>query len=256
MTAKRLRMNNRGGSVHTVVAVLCIFSVAIPLQGGQLALQTDLIPTGTWVYRVSSGGNQVGELTSVIRKETDRIISTSDLRGSRIQRGSLAVRPGTLTPIESSTFIYKPGEGSTTARVTYAVEGDSLLVNGSVVWSGIGQPGTTPLMIRQHLPLEGWFDNQCVDLLICALPLEDGRTWNANLFDPTHDRPVSIKISVAGRATARTPAGSFEAWKVDAETMTGKVEYLIECATRVLVAQYLPAQNLRLELKSPLIPGQ
>ena|GEM_PF-1558793 len=255
MPPHRLRSMNGRDSVRTVAAAICLFSVTLPLQGRQPELQTGLIPEGTWVYRVAAGGGQAGELTSVIRRENGRIVSTSDMRGPQIQRGSLTAHSGTLTPIESSTFIYRPGEGSTSARLTYDVEGDSLFVSGSVVWSGVGQPGTTPMMIRQHLPREGWFDNQSVDLLICALPLEEGGTWSANLFDPTHDRPVRITISVVGSAAVGTPAGSFEAWNVTVEGMTERVEYMIERTTRVLVAQYIPGQNLRLELKSPLRPG-
>lgn len=236
------------------IAVFLIISFLSPQQGGQLPLRTDLIPAGRWVFDVSSGGSRLGELTSTIRTDNDRIISTSDLRGLRIQRGSLTAQLGTLIPIESSTFIYQPGEGSTSARITYTVEEDSLFVSGSVIWSGVGQPRSTPMMIRQRLPLEGAFDNQSVDLLISALPLESGGSWSANLFDPTHDRPIRIVITVTGRITVSTPAGTFEAWKVEVDGMAGKIEYMIECTSRVLVAQYLPAQDLRLELKSPLRP--
>ena len=195
-------------------------------------------------------------MISTIRREKDRIVSTSDLRGSRIQRGSLTVQSGSLVPVESSIFIYQPGEGSTTARITYASSADSLTVSGSVVWSGIGQTATTPVMIKDNFPLTGWFDNQSVDLLISALPLESGMRWRAHLFDPTSEGPVRITIRVVNQTSVTTPAGSFDVWNVEVTGMAGMVLYLIECNTRVLVAQYLPEQEVRFELNSPIRPQQ
>jgi len=223
-------------------------------QGEGLVLRTDLIPRGRWEYRLSSGPTLLGELTSVIRTENNRIVSTSDLKGSRVQRTSLTAALPTLVPIASSTFIYQPGEGSTIAQLTYEAQGDSLFVTGSVVWSGIGRPQTAPMMIRQHLPLQGWYDNQSIDLLISSLPLENGGSWSAHIFDPTHDKPLDITITVVEQTDVTTPAGVFEAWRVDVAGVGGSVQYFIECTTRVLVVQYLPARGLRLELKSPLRP--
>ena len=223
-------------------------------QGEELVLRTDLIPRGRWEYRVVSGPTLLGELTSVIRTEKGRIVSTSDMKGSRVQRTSLTAALPTLVPIASSTFIYQPGEGSTAAQLTYEAQGDSLFVTGSVVWSGIGRPRAAPMMIRQHLPRQGWYDNQSIDLLISALPLENGGSWSAHLFDPTHDKPLDITITVVERTDVTTPAGAFEVWRVDVAGMGGSVQYFIECTTRVLVVQYLPASEFRLELKSPLRP--
>jgi len=239
-----------------LIRQLCLFPFLFVLQGEELPLQTDQIPSGRWVYEVTAGGSHFGELTSTIRRDEDRIVSTSDLRGSRIQRASLTVQSGSLIPIESSTFIYQPGEGSTTARITYAASADSLMVNGSIVWSGIGQTTTTPVMIKESFPLRGWFDNQSVDLLICALPLEIGMRWGANLFDPTSNRPIKITIRVVNQTSVTTPAGSFDVWNVEVTGLVGTVVYLIECNTRVLVAQYLPEQEVRFELISPLRSGQ
>ena len=239
-----------------LIRQLCFFPFLFVLQGEELPLQTDLIPSGRWVYEVTVGGNRFGELTSTILREKDRIVSTSDLRGSRIQRGSLTVKSGSLVPVESSIFIYQPGEGSTTARITYASSADSLMVSGSIVWSGIGQTTATPVMIKESFPLKGWFDNQSVDLLISALPLESGMRWRANLFDPSNDGPIRITIRVVNQTSVTTPAGSFDVWNVEVTGMAGMVSYLIECNTRVLVAQYLPEQEVRFELNSPLRPPQ
>ena len=235
---------------------LCLFPLLFVVQSEELPLQTDQIPSGRWIYEVTVGESRFGELTSTVRRENDRIVSTSDLRGSRIQRGNLTVQSASLVPIESSIFIYQPGEGSTTARVTYTSSADSLTVSGSIVWSGIGQTATTPVMIKENFPLEGWFDNQSVDLLISALPLESGMRWRANLFDPTSDGPIRITIRVVNQTSVTTPAGSFDVWNVEVTGMAGKVLYMIERSTRVLVAQYLPEQEVSFELNSPLRPTQ
>lgn len=239
-----------------LIRQLCLFPFLFVLQGEELPLQTDQIPSGTWIYEVTVGGSRFGELTSTIRREKDRIVSTSDLRGSRIQRGSLTVQSGTLVPVESFIFIYQPGEGSTTARITYASSADSLTVSGSILWSGIGQTAAIPVMIKENFPLKGWFDNQSVDLLISALPLESGRRWRVNLFDPTSNGPVRITIRVVNQTSVTTPAGSFDVWNVEVTGMADKVLFLVECNTRVLVAQYLPEKEVRFELNSPLRPPQ
>jgi hypothetical protein len=111
-------------------------------------------------------------------------------------------------------------------------------------------------MIKESFPLRGWFDNQSVDLIICSLPLDEGGSWRANIYDPTNDRPINISIRVAGQTRVTVEAGSFDVWNVEVTGMAGRVEYLIERNTRVLVAQYLPEQNVRFELKSPLKPPQ
>jgi len=211
---------------------------------------TDLIPTGSWTYRVTLGGNPVGEFSSEIRREEDRIISSSDMTGAFIQRGNVTVDAGTLRPVRSSTFLYRPGEGSTTARLTYRSEGDSLRVRGNVTWGGLARP-PAPVDIDRTLPAAALFDNQSLDLLIAALPLAEDAAWRIELFEPTSwDRTIRITIDVRGETRVTTPAGTFVVWQVEVRGFSNHVEYYIDQSSRVLVAQHVQGEDLRLELVS------
>jgi len=222
----------------------------ISVQAASPEPDADLIPIGSWTYRVMVGGNPVGEFSSEIRREGDRIVSTSDLTGSFIQRGSVTVEAATLKPVRSSTFLYQPGEGSTTARLRYSGEGDSLTVQGNVTWGGLARP-PAPVEIDRTLPAESLYDNQSIDLLIAALPLAEGAAWRIELFEPTSwDRTIPITIDVRGEARVTTPAGSFNVWRVEVRGFSNRVEYFIDRSTRVLVAQHLQGDDLRLELVS------
>ncbi len=222
----------------------------ISLQAAPPVPDTDLIPTGSWTYRVTVGGEPVGEFSSEIRREEDRIISSSDMTGSFIQRGSVTVDASTLRPVRSSTFLYQPGEGSTTARLTYHSEGDSLTVRGNVTWGGLARP-PAPVNIDRTLPAQSLFDNQSLDLLIAALPLEENAAWRIELFEPTSwDRTITVTIDVRGETRVTTPAGRFDVWRVEVRGFSNRVEYFIDQRTRVLVVQHLQGDDLRLELVS------
>jgi len=236
--------------VRAVTPGSALLLLLVTYQAASPVPDSDLIPTGSWTYRVTVGGNPVGEFSSEIRREEDQIISTSDLTGSFIQRGSVTVEAGTLRPVRSSTFLYQPGEGSTTARLTYRSEGDSLTVRGNVTWGGLARP-PAPVEIDRTLSAASLFDNQSLDLLIAALPLAEDAAWRINLFEPTSwDRTIPITIDVRGQTRMTTPAGQFDVWRVEVRGFANRVEYFIDRSTRVLVAQHLQGDDLRLELVS------
>ncbi len=225
-----------------------------PPQGELPALRTELIPTGTWSYRSTLGGAPEGEMRSVIRRDSSRIRSTSDKSGSFIQRTSVTVEDRTLLPLRSSTFLYRPGAGSTTARLEYSTTGDSLAVRGTISWGSIANP-PAPVSIARTFPVSGHFDNQSLDLLIISLPLERGGAWRVGIFDPTtFDEIIPVTIDVRGRTRVETPAGGFEAWRVEVRGFSDRVEYFFETSTRVLVAQHIYGSELRFELTSELRP--
>ena len=229
---------------------LALLLFLLPVQSGSLSPDTDLIPTGEWTYQVTIDGNRIGELSSEIRRLDGRIVSTSDLTGSFIQRGSVTVLEGTLQPVRSSTFLYKPGEGSTTARLRYSGVGDSLTVQGNVTWGELARP-PAPVDINRTIPADALFDNQSLDILIVALPLEDGGAWRVNIFEPTSwDHTITITIDIRGATRVTTPAGRFDVWRVEVRGFSDRIEYFFDRRTRVLIAQHVHGQELRLELVS------
>lgn len=242
------RLASRAGST-----ILCLM-LFIPFQDDPLPIDTGIIPTGTWRYRAISGGMQTGELISAVRRERTQIVSTSDLRGSFIQRGNITVDETTLRPVRSSTFIYEPGEGTTTASLTYTDHGDSLLVEGTVSWSSISQPRTL-LEIERTISRMNHYDNQTIDLIIASLPLESGQAWRVHIFEPTtFHEVIPVTIDVRGKSRIETPAGEFEAWRIEVRGFGHPVDYWIDTETRVLLVQHVRGRDLRFELISDMRP--
>jgi len=218
--------------------------------GQELPLDPGELPAGRWTYRVMIGGTQAGELSSTIRHDDGTITSRSDMSGTFIQRGAVTVDARTLRPIRSQTFIYETTEGSTNARLSYRARDDSLLVTGEITWARLSEP-REPLRIAQTLAGEV-FDNQSLDLVIGALPLERNRAWRIALFEPTtFTETIVVTIDVRGRETVTTPAGRFEAWQVEVRGFSDRVTYWIDDGSRLVVAQEAAGRNLRLELVTP-----
>ncbi len=252
-TPIRYRVLNR---IPGAVPGLTLLILLAPLQYGSIPTDTDLIPTGSWTYRVTIDGNHVGEFTSDIRRTDGQIVSTGDLTGSFIQRGSVTVLEGSLQPVRSSTFLYKPGEGSTTARLRYSSSGDSLTVKGNVTWGGLARP-PAPVDIDRTIPSDALFDNQSLDILLASLHLEEGGAWRVNIFEPTsRGRKIPVTIDIRGATRITTPAGQFDVWRVEVRGFSDRIEYFFDRETRVLIAQYVHGQELRLELVSEPEPGR
>ncbi len=220
------------------------------IQADRLPLETGLLPTGRWSYRVLTGGSATGELTSTVRRSEETITSESDLTGTFIQRGRVVMTASSLRPVRSSTFIYETGEGSTTARLQYEPTADSLRVTGEVAWARLSG-ARAPLEIDRLLA-PAVFDNQALDLIIGALPLERNRAWRLELFEPTtFHETIGVTIDVRGSETVTTPAGRFSTWRVEVRGFTDRVTYWIDDATRIVVAQEVTGRDLRLELITP-----
>jgi hypothetical protein len=234
-----------------------LLALAIPhlpaiAQGNQLPVDGDRIPTGNWIYEFHVAGRYSGDHTSVIHRQEGLIVSTSFYFPGRYNRqeGSVTVRAEDLSPVGSYVLLENPGESEGfEARMNYTVDGDSLRIQRTIVRQAFPAPYRLPPVSRWAVPTAGHFDNQQIDLLVQALPLEPGRSWSVRLLDPTVDHTISVTIRVVESRETATPAGTFEVWHVTIRGLAIDVAYDVEKESHMLVAQYLPAQDIQLLLK-------
>lgn len=229
------------------------------LQDPPLPLNPDRIPSGTWVYEIRQGEVYLGDHTSVIGRREGLIVSTSFavVGGAEEDRreGSVTVRADDLSPVASYVLLAGTGPEPFEARMRYRLEGDSLRVERTVSRQAFPPASRLPPRSRWSFPAAGRYDNQQIDLLVQALPLETGRTWTVHLIDPTVDHTIATTIRVVDARRTVTPAGTFEVWHIEVQGLATRIAYDVERAGRTLVAQYLPAQGVQLLLKRRSIPG-
>jgi hypothetical protein len=237
-----------GQRAHAGIAILAVLALAG--QGEVLPVDPGRIPTGTWRYEFQAGEEYVGDLISVVHRQDELIASTSYLTGSGEQREySLTVSASDLRPISSSVLLGGAGARPFEARMRYTLRADSLQIERTVLRQGFPEGQRLPRQSRWSVPAPSRYDNQSLDLLVQALPLAAGASWVAFLMDPTTDHPVRVTIRVAGPRTTRTPAGSFEVWRVIVRGLAMEAEYDIDRQSRVLIAQYVPSGDVRMLLK-------
>jgi hypothetical protein len=231
--------------------LLARWSVTLSAQGDPLPVDSARIPTGTWVYEVMLAGQYQGDHTSVIHSQEGLLVSTSFFMPGPAarQEGRVTARSMDLSPVGSFVLLEGGGTGGFEARMKYHIDGDSLRVERTVLSQAFPAGERLPPVSRWAVPAAGHFDNQQLDLIVQALPLEPGRSWSIRLLDPTVDHTTSVTIRVAESRRTTTPAGTFDVWHVTIRGLAMNVAYDIEKESHLLVAQHLPAQDVQLLLK-------
>jgi hypothetical protein len=242
------------GPVPTTIRTLLAVPVATLFLQGQpaLPLQTDLIPEGTWIYSFRVQGRELGDMTGVVTRGQGMLVTSSRTRlGGYVQEGSLTVRSHDLMPVSSSSRIAAgPGE-IFEAELRYRSLADSLEVRRTIASQTLNEGPPLPRESHWCVPA-GTFDVQTVDLLIAALPLDEGNAWEIPVVDPTVQETARLRISVERASQVRTPSGEYAVWRVSVRGGAMETHYDIDMATRELIAQYIPDQEVEIVLKRRL----
>ncbi len=236
-------------------ALLMVPATALLLQGpSALPLQTDHIPDGTWIYSFRVQGRELGDMTGVVTHGQGVLVSSSRTRlGGYFQESSLTVRSRDLQPISSSTRI-EAGPGQVfAAELRYHSLGDSLEVRRTVAEQSLNEGVPLPRESEWRVPV-GTYDIQAVDLLIAALPLEEGGSWEFPVVDPSIPESARLRITVEGTSQVRTPSGEYAVWRIAVRGGALAARYDVDMATRELIAQYIPDQEVEIVLKRRLPP--
>jgi hypothetical protein len=216
-------------------ALLMVPATALLLQGPSvLPLQTDQIPDGTWIYSFRVQGRELGDMTGVVTHGQGVLVSSSRTRlGGYLQESSLTVRSRDLQPVSSSTRI-EAGPGQVfAAELRYRSLGDSLEVRRTVAEQSLNEGVPLPRESEWRVPV-GTYDIQAVD--------------------PSIPESARLRITVEGTSQVRTPSGEYAVWRIAVRGGALAARYDIDMATRELIAQYIPDQEVEIVLKRRLPP--
>jgi hypothetical protein len=82
------------------------------------------------------------------------------------------------------------------------------------------QPGGTPKTITVDTTIAaGTIDDNALGLLLAALPLEEGKTFNLNVFSTGEGTTKVVSVKVAGVENVVVPAGNFPAYRLELSGM-------------------------------------
>jgi hypothetical protein len=219
--------------------------------GSELPLETARLPVGTWIYTFRTQGREAGEMTSVITRNQGVLVSSSRMSaGEFLQEGELTVRQSDLRPIASRTRIAAGSTRAFEAALRYRTVGDSLEVRRIVTRQDLNEGPSLPSEAIWRVVAAGTYDVQTVDLLVSALPLEEGREWSIRVVDPTTEQLGDLLIRVEGTHRLETAAGTFTVRRVVVTGGAVETRYDVDVPTRELIAQYIPDQGIEIILKT------
>jgi hypothetical protein len=225
--------------------------ILLSQSGPGLQLETARIPAGTWIYTFRSQGREAGEMTSVITRHQGVLVSSSRTSaGSFFQEGELTVRESDLRPIASRTRIAAGTDRAFEAALRYRTVGDTLEVQRTVTRQDLNEGPPLPAKSLWRVAAARTFDVQTVDLLVASLPLDRGGEWSVQVVDPTTEGVVTLRIRVEGTGRLETPAGTFSVHRVVVTGGPVETRYDVDVPTRELIAQYIPAQEIEILLKT------
>jgi hypothetical protein len=82
------------------------------------------------------------------------------------------------------------------------------------------QPGGTPKTINVDTTIAaGTIDDNALGLLLAALPLEQGKTFNLNVFSTGEGTTKVVSVKVAAVENVVVPAGNFPAYRLELSGM-------------------------------------
>lgn len=237
-------------STFVILLVLGLPSGGRALAQG-LPVEGASIPVGTWSYEIRVRGVAIGTLAAETRREGTEIVSVSVAATPDRQETTLAADGLTLRPLRSRTVLEASDGTRFEARMSYRATGDSLEVVRQVIDQAGDPRDRYPPLSRWTYPRQDRYDLAGLDLVLAALPLEAGSSWEFHLIDPTSEGAVTVRATVVGKEQLQVPAGTFEVWRVRVTGQALVTEYAIEAAGRRLVAQYIPAQQVAILLRPP-----
>lgn len=230
--------------------VAVAFAIACAPPEEAPAVQTSDVVAGifwpdreTARYRmVDDNGNDVGDATLSIEREGEAFVFHSSFDSSRTTDDSeVRVDAKTLKPLRVSRTIVSEDE-VTEFTAVYRPDEDIVELTERTN----GNQRTNPLRLPDH-----YYDNETSLFLWRAIELRDGYEGAYNAVLSTQRRTVPVTLRVTGPEQVETPAGSFDAWRVEAKGGGATVfAWYADSPTRPLVRYENPELDLHYLLES------
>ena len=185
----------------------------------------DLTP-GSAKYKVTIGmGGQTMamDLTTEIAEDGGKWVVTETAKGAMGEiKDRTVLTKGTLVPVSRTA-----SQGPVTVELAY----DAAKAKGTMNMGAQARP------IEADLTGPLFADGAGMNAVIATLPLMNGYTTTYRNFDVQKSKEKVVQLRVTASESVTVPAGTFDAWKVDLETVgePGAMTIWIDKATRKAV---------------------
>jgi len=181
-------------------------------KGGPVAFDRSQIVARRDSFQALVQGNVFGAQTAKVEVTGDSIVYTEATTIGQIQQQSRVVLNGDLSMRRSDQTGTVQGQHTET-HLTYA--------DGRVKGTAMSpQPGGTPKSITVDTTIAaGTVDDNALALLLAAMSLEQGKTFNLNVFSTGEGTTKVVSVKVAAVENVAVPAGTFPAYRLELSGM-------------------------------------
>jgi len=180
--------------------------------GGPVALDRSQIVARSDSFQALVQGNVYGAQTAKVTTAGDSIVYTESTAIGPLQQQSTVVLNSDLSMRRTDQTALVQGQ-HTEIHLTFA-DGR---VKGT---SQTPQPGAVPKTITVDTTVApGTIDDNALAVLLPALPLEPGKTFNLNVFSSGEGTTKVVSVKVAGVENVVVPAGTFPAYRLELSGM-------------------------------------
>jgi zinc protease len=180
--------------------------------GGPVAFDRSQIVAHSDSFQALVQGNVFGAQTAKVVVTGDSIVYSESTTIGPFQQQSTVVLNGDLSMRHTDQSSVVQGQ-HTEIHLTYA----GGRVKGT---SQSPQPGGTPKSITVDTTVAaGTIDDNALAVLLAALPLEQGKTFNLNVFSTGEGTTKVVSVKVAALENVAVPAGTFPAYRLEVAGM-------------------------------------
>jgi len=181
-------------------------------KGGPVAFDRSQIVAHSDSFQALVQGNVFGGQSAKVDLTGDSIVYTEATTIGPFQQQSRVVLNGDLSMRRTDQTGTVQGQ-HTEIHLTYA--------DGRVKGTAMSpQPGGTPKSITVDTTVApGTIDDNALALVLTALPLEQGKTFNLNVFSSGEGTTKVVTVKVAALENVAVPAGTFSAYRLELSGM-------------------------------------
>jgi hypothetical protein len=175
--------------------------------GGPVAFDYSQIVARSDSFQALVQGNVFGGQTGTVTMSSDSIVYTESTTIGPLQQQSTVVMNSDLSPRHTDQTSTVQGQKSE-IHLTYS--------GGRVKGTSQALQSSTPKQINVDTTIApGTIDDNALPLVVLALPLEVGKTFNLNVFSSGEGTTKVVSVKVAGIETVAVPAGNLPSYRLE-----------------------------------------
>jgi len=214
----------------------------LAVQGTDYAYDTSSLKNWKATYSVKiQDAMDLGDLNVDFKKGKDgKFQAASALKGMIQLDENTAFGPESFEPLGYTFHMNAMGQEM---KAEYSFEGNKAT---GTVEGGPDGPKEYSVDMVQGSVLAG-----AIEYVIASLPLDQTKSYRFPVLDAQSGSLQNYKVEVMGEEDILVPAGTYATYKVKVKRSEGDViYYCMKDAPHVVVKQEIPAQQLKMELKS------